>query len=58
MVLQAVLNLQVPWEHAKEVSDCKHLIKTLVMGNGTLLFISVSVLLVIQFVLLMWPLQR
>lgn len=31
--LQAVLNLQVPVEHSKEVNDCKHLIKTLVMGN-------------------------
>jgi hypothetical protein len=32
--LQAVLNLQVPVEHSKEVSDCKNLIKTLVMGNN------------------------
>lgn len=31
--LQTVLNLQVPVEHSKEVSDCKNLIKTLVMGN-------------------------
>lgn len=31
--LQAVLNLQVPVEHSKEVNDCKHLIKTLIMGN-------------------------
>lgn len=31
--LQAVLNLQVPLEYSKEVSDCKHLIKTLVMGR-------------------------
>lgn len=31
--LQAVLNLQVPVEHSKEVGDCKNLIKTLVMGN-------------------------
>lgn len=31
--LQAVLALQVPVEHSKEVNDCKHLIKTLVMGN-------------------------
>ncbi|CAH1449509.1 unnamed protein product [Lactuca virosa] len=30
--VQAVLNIQVPLEHSKEVSDCKHLIKTLVMG--------------------------
>lgn len=33
MWLQAVLNLQGPVEHSKEVSDCKNLIKTLVMGN-------------------------
>lgn len=32
-LLQAVLNLQVPVEHSKEVTDCKNLIKTLVMGN-------------------------
>ncbi|XP_044469341.1 serine hydroxymethyltransferase, mitochondrial-like isoform X2 [Mangifera indica] len=31
--VQAVLNLQVPVEHSKEVSDCKTLIKTLVMGH-------------------------
>jgi len=31
--LQAVLALQVPVEHSKEVNDCKNLIKTLVMGN-------------------------
>jgi len=31
--LQAVLNLQVPVEHSKEVNDCKNLIKTLVMGT-------------------------
>ncbi|KAI4325437.1 hypothetical protein MLD38_030838 [Melastoma candidum] len=36
--VQAVLNLQVPWEHAKEVSDCKHLIKTLVMGMKTIIW--------------------
>lgn len=35
--LQAVLNLQVPVEHSKEVNDCKHLIKTLVMGNFSLI---------------------
>lgn len=34
--VQAVLNLQVPVEHSKEVSDCKHLIKTLVMGMKTI----------------------
>lgn len=34
--LQAVLNMQVPVEHAKEVNDCKHLIKTLVMGTLSL----------------------
>lgn len=33
ILLQAVLNLQVTVEHSKEVNDCKHLIKTLVMGN-------------------------
>lgn len=33
--LQAVLNLQVPVEHSKEVNDCKNLIKTLVMGTDT-----------------------
>ena len=33
MFLQAVLNLQIPVEHSKEVNDCKHLIKTLIMGN-------------------------
>ena len=40
--LQAVLALQVPVEHSKEVNDCKHLIKTLVMGN--LYFISLNLL--------------
>jgi hypothetical protein len=30
--VQAALNLQVPPEHSKEVSDCKQLIKTLIMG--------------------------
>lgn len=33
MSLQAVLNVQTPVEHSKEVNDCKNLIKTLVMGN-------------------------
>lgn len=32
IMVQAVLNMQVPVEHAKEVNDCKQLIKTLVMG--------------------------
>lgn len=36
--VQAVLNLQVPMEHSKEVSDCKHLIKTLVMGMKTIIW--------------------
>ncbi|KAM7524076.1 hypothetical protein LguiA_013978 [Lonicera macranthoides] len=36
--VQAVLNLQVPVEHSKEVSDCKHLIKTLVMGMKTIIW--------------------
>ncbi|KAF5199838.1 Transcription-associated protein [Thalictrum thalictroides] len=36
--VQAVLNLQVPLEHSKEVSDCKHLIKTLVMGMKTIIW--------------------
>ncbi|KAI4327728.1 hypothetical protein L6164_020154 [Bauhinia variegata] len=36
--VQAVLNLQVPVEHSKEVNDCKHLIKTLVMGMKTILW--------------------
>lgn len=40
--LQAVLNMQVPVEHAKEVNDCKHLIKTLVMGMHNLLALSVN----------------
>ncbi|GMI76972.1 hypothetical protein like AT2G17930 [Hibiscus trionum] len=33
----AVLNLQVPVEHSKEVSDCKNLIKTLVIGMKTII---------------------
>ncbi|GAV88596.1 PI3_PI4_kinase domain-containing protein/FAT domain-containing protein [Cephalotus follicularis] len=36
--VQAVLNLQVPVEHSKEISDCKHLIKTLVMGMKTIIW--------------------
>ncbi|KAM7263761.1 hypothetical protein ACFE04_001444 [Oxalis oulophora] len=36
--VQAVLNVQVPVEHSKEVSDCKHLIKTLVMGMKTIIW--------------------
>lgn len=36
--VQAVLSLQIPVEHAKEVSDCKHLIKTLVMGMKTIIW--------------------
>ncbi|KAI4314757.1 hypothetical protein L6164_027634 [Bauhinia variegata] len=36
--VQAVLNLHVPVEHSKEVNDCKHLIKTLVMGMKTILW--------------------
>ncbi|CAH9116378.1 unnamed protein product [Cuscuta epithymum] len=36
--VQAVLNLQLPVEHSKEVSDCKHLIKTLVMGMKTIIW--------------------
>ncbi|XP_076887806.1 uncharacterized protein LOC143538050 [Bidens hawaiensis] len=36
--VQAVLNIQVPVEHSKEVSDCKHLIKTLVMGMKTIIW--------------------
>lgn len=36
--VQAVLNLQVLVEHSKEVSDCKHLIKTLVMGMKTIIW--------------------
>lgn len=40
-ICQAVLNIQVPVEHSKEVSDCKHLIKTLVMGKFlSILFIA------------------
>ncbi|XP_010548285.1 PREDICTED: transformation/transcription domain-associated protein-like isoform X2 [Tarenaya hassleriana] len=36
--VQAVLNLQVPVEHSKEVNDCKNLIKTLVMGMKTIIW--------------------
>ncbi|KAJ6398339.1 hypothetical protein OIU77_019191 [Salix suchowensis] len=36
--VQAVLNLQVSVEHSKEVSDCKNLIKTLVMGMKTIIW--------------------
>ncbi|KAI3989472.1 hypothetical protein MKX01_022747 [Papaver californicum] len=36
--VQAVLNLQAPLEHSKEVTDCKHLIKTLVMGMKTIIW--------------------
>ncbi|KAL8246880.1 hypothetical protein R6Q59_008096 [Mikania micrantha] len=36
--VQAVLNIQVPVEHSKEVSDCKNLIKTLVMGMKTIIW--------------------
>ncbi|PSS29925.1 Transformation/transcription domain-associated protein, partial [Actinidia chinensis var. chinensis] len=36
--VQAVLNVQVSVEHSKEVSDCKHMIKTLVMGMKTIIW--------------------
>uniref|UniRef100_A0A6N2NBL1 Non-specific serine/threonine protein kinase n=1 Tax=Salix viminalis TaxID=40686 RepID=A0A6N2NBL1_SALVM len=36
--IKAVLNLQVSVEHSKEVSDCKNLIKTLVMGMKTIIW--------------------
>ncbi|KAG9129909.1 hypothetical protein Leryth_007000 [Lithospermum erythrorhizon] len=36
--VQAVLNVQVPVDHSKEVSDCKHLIRTLVMGMKTIVW--------------------
>ncbi|KAG6647142.1 hypothetical protein I3843_07G057100 [Carya illinoinensis] len=36
--VQAVLSVQVPVEHSKEVSDCKNLIKTLVMGMKTIIW--------------------
>ncbi|KAK6237341.1 hypothetical protein QUC31_002810 [Theobroma cacao] len=36
--VQAVLNIQVPVEHSKEVSDCKNLIKTLVVGMKTIIW--------------------
>ncbi|KNA06133.1 hypothetical protein SOVF_183880 [Spinacia oleracea] len=34
--VQAVLNLQVLTEHSKEVNDCRHLVKTLIMGMKTI----------------------
>ncbi|XP_011099839.1 transcription-associated protein 1 isoform X3 [Sesamum indicum] len=37
-VQQAVLNLPTSVEHSKEVNDCKHLIKTLVMGMKTIIW--------------------
>ncbi|KAL8143397.1 hypothetical protein V2J09_016429 [Rumex salicifolius] len=36
--VQAVLNLQVPAEHSKEINDCKQLVKTLVMGMKTIIW--------------------
>ncbi|RCU01386.1 hypothetical protein DVA78_19885, partial [Acinetobacter baumannii] len=36
--VQAVLNLQITVEHSKEINDCKHLIKTLVMGMKTIIW--------------------
>ncbi|KAL8160447.1 hypothetical protein V2J09_001984 [Rumex salicifolius] len=36
--VQAVLNLQVPAEHSKEINDCKQMIKTLVMGMKTIIW--------------------
>ncbi|KAG6555625.1 hypothetical protein Mapa_002860 [Marchantia paleacea] len=36
--VQSALNLPVPPEHSKEVSDCKQLIKTLIMGMKTLVW--------------------
>ncbi|EPS71616.1 hypothetical protein M569_03143, partial [Genlisea aurea] len=36
--VQAVFNLPIPVEHSKEVNDCKHLIKTLVMGMKTIVW--------------------
>ncbi|RID59278.1 hypothetical protein BRARA_F02519 [Brassica rapa] len=36
--VQAVMNLQVPVEHSKEVNDYKNLIKTLVMGMKTIIW--------------------
>ncbi|GMH24561.1 hypothetical protein Nepgr_026404 [Nepenthes gracilis] len=36
--VQAVLSLQVPAEHSKEVNDCKQLIRTLVMGMKTIIW--------------------
>lgn len=34
--VQAVLNMQVPSEHSKEINDCRHLVKTLIMGMKTI----------------------
>lgn len=36
--VQTALNVQIPPEHAKEIADCKQLIKTLVMGMKTLVW--------------------
>lgn len=36
--VQTALNLQIPPEHAKEVTDCKQLIRSLVMGMKTLIW--------------------
>ncbi|XVF62182.1 hypothetical protein PTKIN_Ptkin08bG0196500 [Pterospermum kingtungense] len=36
--VQAVLNLQTPMDHSKEASDCKNLIKTLVVGMKTIIW--------------------
>ncbi|KAE8010614.1 hypothetical protein FH972_006971 [Carpinus fangiana] len=36
--VQAVLSVQAPVEHSKEVNDCKNLIKTLVMGMKTIIW--------------------
>ena len=46
--LQAVLNMQVPAEHSKEVNDCKNLVKTLVMGIESRHFTLVDQLLYIS----------
>ena len=45
--MKAALNLQMSLEHSKELSDCKQLIKTLVMGMNTL-FWSISHVNVVQ----------
>ncbi|XP_074308594.1 transcription-associated protein 1-like isoform X2 [Silene latifolia] len=34
--VQAVLNMHLPTEHSKEISDCRHLVKTLIMGMKTI----------------------